>query len=113
MIWILTKRTRAVVLLIASLGMITVFIIALKQGSYLRRFSSQIRFEDGTRTNYYPNGTIRSVYTYRNDKLNGDGLEFYEDGKTKYQDYWENGQLIARKIFDRQGNVTRVLGHNP
>jgi MORN repeat variant len=84
-----------------------------KEASNLYRLSEKIMIADGKHEKYYPDGAVQSVSTYKNDKLHGDGIEYYPDGKTKYEDFWVNGNLVWRQTYDTNGILVQIFGERP
>jgi antitoxin component YwqK of YwqJK toxin-antitoxin module len=62
---------------------------------------------------YYPNGQVRYIYHYVNDKFEGDSIQYYPNGQVHvmvghknnqkhglYQEFYEDGQLMAEYHFE-------------
>ena len=48
---------------------------------------------DGQEINYYENGQIESIITYKNDQKNGPAVYYYEDGRLLKKENYVNGLL--------------------
>jgi|ERR1043165_2908994 hypothetical protein len=71
---------------------------------------SRLAFPDGKHRQYYPNGALRGEWTYKEDKLDGEGIELYENGMVKYKDLWAMGELAYREVFDTNGTLLETYG---
>ncbi|MDP4276380.1 MAG: TonB family protein [Bacteroidota bacterium] len=58
---------------------------------------------DGTCRKWYNNGQLKHSIDYKEGKLNGKILCFYEDGKPSRIDSFEDDKLVNGKIFNRNG----------
>jgi hypothetical protein len=87
--------------------------LPLSESSKLGGLSEQIRFRDGKHKKYYPDGALQGEWTYKGDRLHGEGTEYYANGKTKYKDFWVNGNLVWRQTFDTNGVLAKTFGENP
>ena len=83
------------------------------ESSKLDRLSEKIQFTDGKHKKYYPDGTLQGEWAYKSDKLHGDGIEYYPNGKTKYEDFWVNGNLVWRQTYDTNGVLIKTFGEKP
>lgn len=74
----------------------------ISQGNRYRLYFSK----EGEYQKYYPNGILRTLGTYVNDKKNGNWIKYFDDGKVRekisyhddykvgpYENYYENGQI--------------------
>lgn len=52
----------------------------------------------GNQITFYPDGSIESCYSYRNDKLDGECFANYENGKTWYHVPYKNGKPVNRYV---------------
>ena len=73
-------------------------------------FARRIAFPDGEHRRYYPNGALQGVWTYKSDKLHGEGVEFYSSGQIKYKDVWLMGNLVRRESFGTNGDTIAIYG---
>lgn len=76
-------------------------------------FSEKIQFPDGRHKRYYPGGVLLGEWSYKNDKLHGEGIEYYPNGKKKYVDFWMDGDLVWRQTYDTNGVLVNTFGNKP
>ena len=61
---------------------------------------------DGTYQQFYQNGKIQLCKNYREGKLHGQCIEFYENGKNISNALYDNDSLIYKRVYDLNGNMT-------
>ena len=61
---------------------------------------------EGMQKVFYKSGHLYQEGRFKDDKLNGEAKTYFEDGKIKFIDIYNNGKLIKRKTFDELGNLT-------
>jgi len=106
-----TLKSLYVVAVIVCFGLFLWWVI--NENSKLGRLSEKIGFTNGEHRKFYPDGTLQSVSTYKNDKLHGEGIEYYPNGKLKYEDFWVNGNLVWRRTYDTNGILVQTFGEKP
>ena len=60
---------------------------------------------DGKFKKWFKNGLISYDADYKEGKLHGQLLTYWENGKLKRQDYYDNGQYVNGKCLDSLGNA--------
>jgi periplasmic protein TonB len=70
------------------------------------------RIIDGKEKVYYENGQLKSDVDYREGKLNGYILTYWESGKAKRIDKYKNDKFIEGKCFSREGNDTTYFKYS-
>lgn len=68
---------------------------------------------DGVVLKYRKNGILKSKMNFKRDLLDGIAKTFDMKGILEYEYTYSNGQLIFRKMFDRQGKVVRTQKYKP
>lgn len=66
--------------------------------------NKMIKTKDGIVREWYENGRLCREVTYKNGKLNGRFLSYWEDGKVRRIDSLANDSSVGGSCFDRQGN---------
>ena len=62
---------------------------------------------------YYETGQIQISCTYKNDKLHGQYLIFYPDGQRKEeQNFWNGVQVGSNKVWDSQGTLIKTANYS-
>lgn len=106
-------------------------------GSKLEKWVINDSIDDGATIKYYPSGYVQSMFIAKNDSLKGkfilyydggsvkslaemnqtivDGFayDFYPNRKFKEVSYYNNGELIYKKVFNKTGNIIKQLGYIP
>jgi len=80
----------------------------------VRTFNSQkkeIWIKNGLETRWYETGELYMQIDYKDGKLNGKELTFWEDGKRKRESNYRNGTLINGKCWDRDGKEVKYFPH--
>ena len=54
---------------------------------------------NGTFISYYQNGNIKEKYTYKNGNEEGEGIFYYEDGKIKNKAIFKDGVTLEEEIY--------------
>jgi antitoxin component YwqK of YwqJK toxin-antitoxin module len=61
---------------------------------------------NGIKREYRENGILLTVTQYKNNKLHGINHTYYPDGSLWTKEIYRNGSLTARIEYDEEGNVT-------
>jgi len=54
---------------------------------------------NGTFISYYQNGNIKEKYTYKNGNEEGEGIFYYEDGKIKNKAIFKDGVTLEEEVY--------------
>ena len=60
---------------------------------------------EGSWVSYFPNGNLSEEYGYEKGKLQGLGKYYSKDGQLHIEYTYRKGEIIAYKIFDKDGNI--------
>ena len=63
----------------------------------------------GESTEYYPDGTIKSVMPHQNGEIHGAVKHYHPNGTLKYDMTYCNGEACGEeRDYDEQGNLVRI-----
>lgn len=68
------------------------------------RVSSTYTIKHGNFQDYYVSGERKLACHYTEGKLDGEFKVFYQNGKVKRLETWNNGEWVKGECFDEQGN---------
>lgn len=76
----------------------------------------KLRFEksknEDIRIKFYPSGKKKSFVTIKNSQVHGELIDWYENGKIKWQRYYEYGNSIKKSTtYDENGNRATINNH--
>lgn len=57
-----------------------------------------------TRT-FYPSGTVKSEWEYKDGKRDGTARHYTEEGNLRFLDEYSGDKRVSRKEFDERGNL--------
>ena len=60
---------------------------------------------NGIKREYREDGTILTVTQYKNNRLHGSNNTYYPDGAIWTKEIYKNGSLTTRIEYDQEGNV--------
>ena len=60
---------------------------------------------EGVTKTYYADGTVKAEIEFANDKQNGVTKQYSKKGILQSETFYEQGEKMAKKIFDETGNV--------
>ena len=70
--------------------------------NFYKKGTAKIR--SGKSSYWYKNGELKNTISYKNNKLNGERISYWRNGKPKRKDFFEKGKLKSGKCFDNNGN---------
>ena len=66
--------------------------------------------KEGKSSFFYPDGTIETVMYYQNDELNGAVQDYHPNGKLRRDMTYCNGEACGEeRDYDEQGNLVRII----
>ena len=66
--------------------------------------------KEGKSSFFYPDGTIETVMYYQNDELNGAVQDYHPNGKLRRDMTYCNGETCGEeRDYDEQGNLVRII----
>ncbi len=74
----------------------------------VKREYAEIQFlkaRDGVVDTYYPGGTLKTRWNFRNGNPEGIVTTYYEDGEILHIDTYSGGRKMSRKKFDHEGKL--------
>jgi TonB family protein len=80
----------------------------IKSEKYYSNFDKKVF--DGKFKAYYADGQLRQAIDYKNGKMNGQVLTYWENGKPKRIDNFKNDKFINGKCFNEEG---KLIPHTP
>lgn len=63
------------------------------------------KLHHGPAKSYRPDGSLGFVGQYKNGKPHGRSLTWHKNGKLRYEEIFDNGELISSKEWDQNGNL--------
>lgn len=64
----------------------------------------------GQSTEYYENGSVKSIKEFKNGKLDGKYVSFYSTGVKRSEEEYRNGRLFGSIIlYDEKGDTTELV----
>jgi periplasmic protein TonB len=63
--------------------------------------------KNGKLKTYNNNGNIKSIKTYKMNKLNGSLITFYKNGKVRRSDFFKNNKFVYGKCYTENGIETK------
>jgi Gram-negative bacterial TonB protein C-terminal len=66
---------------------------------------TSIPISDGIQKTWHKNGILKSVYTTKEGKYNDTLKTFWDNGRLKRKDIYQNGKLMDGQCFDVSGNL--------
>lgn len=61
--------------------------------------------KNGVFKQFYENGKLQQLRTYKDDVLDGKSLEYYPNGKLKEELVYEQGKAVHLRLYDEQGKL--------
>ena len=69
--------------------------------------------KEGKSSFFYPDGTIETVMYYQNDELNGAVQDYHPNGKLRRDMTYCNGEACGEeRDYDEQGNLVRIIRYD-
>ena len=62
--------------------------------------------QEGEFKYFFIDGALQMLANYENGQVQGEAIEYYQNGKVKVVELYEKGELLSRKEFDGDGNLT-------
>ncbi len=65
----------------------------------------------GPYTEYYnaPGENVKKKGSYSGGRLDGELLEYYQDGKIQSKSNWKEGLMLSLQEFDQEGRIVKDL----
>lgn len=63
------------------------------------------RVQNGPVETFFPNGTVKARWNFKNGRADGVVTTYYEDGEIRFMDHYRDGMKIHRKKFDKEGRL--------
>jgi antitoxin component YwqK of YwqJK toxin-antitoxin module len=60
-----------------------------------------------------PGEKIKKKGSYKDGRIDGLLLEYYQDGKLSCKSLWKEGQMIYLVEYDQQGRIIKNYGESP
>lgn len=79
----------------------------LLRGIYRQRYTKDsIKMFSGVDTTFYKNGNIQYIIHYRDSKMNGDLLSYYDNGRLKRKEFYQDDSLQNASCYTKDGADT-------
>ena len=66
---------------------------------------------NGPYTEFYnePGENVKKKGSFKNGRIDGELLEYYQDGKLQCKSYWTEGAMISLEEYDQNGNIVKQM----
>lgn len=66
---------------------------------------------DGPYTEYYnaPGEVVKKKGSFKSGRIDGELLEYYQDGKLQSKSLWKEGLMLSLQEFDQEGRLIKDL----
>lgn len=89
------------------------FVLGWRKKERIKEYRRTWHPQNGRRIKHYPGGELYEVSNWKNGKMHGEYITYYESGKPRRQGFYENGHPVGIVIeYDYGGNVEKTAFHN-